>query len=318
MKVVIAGATGLIGSTLARELVGAGHDVVALTRSPGKADRLASGVRAVQWDAKWQQQSAREPWVQEIQQSDAVVNLAGASIGGPRWTESRKRLLRASRVGSNEALVAAIGAAPSGQRPRALVGASGIDYYRNLEGADPVTESAPPGDSFLARLSVDWEASARQAESLGVRVVLMRTAVVIAREALAFRLLTLPFRFFAGGPLGSGRQWFTWVHLQDAVGLYRFAIERDDLRGPVNLVAPDARPQREVARAIGKQLRRPAFMPAPEFALRIALGESADLLLHGRRAVPERALAAGYEFIYPQLEPALAEALNPEAHSRGR
>ena len=283
----------------------AGHEIVALTRRPaGEALGLPEGVRAVQWDAA----SARGPWAAEVRGADAVINLAGASIGGRPWTARYKRAILESRLNATNALVEAMAGMEPAQRPKVLANASGIDYYGHRQD-EIVTEDTPPGDSFLARVCVDWEAAARRAEALGVRVVLMRTSLVIHRDAPAFRLLVLPFRLFAGGPLGSGRQWFTWIHLDDIIGLYRLAVERSDLAGPVNAVAPDVRPQREVAREIGRALGRPSWLPAPAFALRLVLWEQADLLLHGRRAAPRKALAAGYEFRYPKLEQALAHEL---------
>jgi uncharacterized protein (TIGR01777 family) len=189
------------------------------------------------------------------------------------------------------------------------VSASGIDYYGDRPDGAPLAEDAAPGDTFLARLCVQWEVAAGKAEPQGTRVVQVRTAFVVAPEALAFKLLVLPFRLFAGGPLGSGRQLFSWIHLQDLIGLYRLAVERDDLRGPLNAAAPDVRPQREVAREIGRALGRPSWLPTPAFALRIALGEQADLVLHGRHVVSARAQAAGFQFRYPDLPSALAQAL---------
>ena len=323
MKIVIAGATGFVGTPLSASLQRAGHDVVALTRDAGKgASRLPSGVRALEWDAK----TPAGAWAAELRGAGGVINLAGATIGPPkRWTERRKRILTESRVRSNDALVQAIAALPPEKRPKALVSASGIDYYGDRPGGEPLDESAPAGDSFLAQLCVQWEASASAAEPLGVRVVAMRTAFAIGRDALAFKLLALPFRLFTGGPLGSGRQWFSWIHVDDLIGLYTLAVERGDpslgselapsagkgqvLTGPVNAVAPDVRPLQEVAQEIGRVLHRPSWLPAPEFALRLALGEQADLLLHGRRAVPAKAQAAGYQFRYPTLAPALAQAV---------
>src|SRR5688572_4810675 len=196
MKIVIAGATGLVGRPLSAALVEAGHEVVALTRNPERdGGRMPAGVRAVAWDGR-----TAGPWTAELRGAGGVINLAGASIGSRRWTTGRKRELVSSRVESTGALVAAIGAAPAGERPRVLVNASGIDYYRNDGGEAKVDEGAAPGDAFLARLCVEWEAAAREAEALGTRVVLMRTAVVLAERALALRLLALPFRLFAGGP----------------------------------------------------------------------------------------------------------------------
>ncbi|HEU5316032.1 MAG TPA: TIGR01777 family oxidoreductase, partial [Chloroflexota bacterium] len=196
----------------------------------------------------------------------------------------------------------------AGDRPRSLVSASGIDYYGD-RGDEIVTEDSAPGDTFLAGLCVDWEAAAREAEALGVRVVLMRTSVVFGNGADALQRLALPFRLFAGGPLGSGRQWFPWIHFDDTVCLYRLAVEDDGLSGPLNLVAPDIRREGDVAKAVGAVLGRPLWAPAPALALRLVLGELSDLILHGRRAEPRKALAHGYEFRYPRLEDALRQAL---------
>jgi hypothetical protein len=281
---------------------------VALTRDAGKgAERLPAGVRAVEWDAR----DAGGAWAQELRDAGAVVNLAGASIGRPRWTAARKRVLTESRLRSTDALVQAMGALPAERRPPILVSASGIDYYGDHPGDELLDESAPPGASFLARLCVQWEEAAQKAESLGVRVVRVRTAFCVGRGAVALRMLVLPFQLFAGGPLGTGRQWFSWIHLDDLVNLYTLAIERPDLNGPVNAVAPNVPREGEVAKEIGGALHRPSWAPAPSFMLRLVLGEMADLLLHGRKAVPAKAQAAGYQFRYPEIGPALQEALGP-------
>jgi uncharacterized protein (TIGR01777 family) len=307
MKVVITGATGLIGRALAASFQQTGNEVVALTRRPeSAAGRLPAGVRAAGWDGK----TDAGGWGGELAGAAAVIHLAGVTIGPPhRWTAARKRELVDSRVRGMAALVAAIAALKTEERPPVVVSASGIDYYGDREDDAPLAEDAAPGDTFLARLCVQWEEAARQAEPLGSRVVTVRTAVVVAAEALAFKLLVLPFRLFAGGPLGNGRRYFSWIHLHDLVGLYRLAVERHDLQGALNAVAPDARPEREVAREIGRVLGRPSWIPTPAFALRIALGEQADLVLHGRRVVPARAQAAGYQFRFPDLPSALEEAL---------
>jgi uncharacterized protein (TIGR01777 family) len=306
MKVVIAGGSGYIGRALTHSLLSHGHEVVVLTRDPRKsAARLTAAARAMVWDA-------RDPtgaWTSQLRGSGAVVNLAGASIGGGRWTRTRKRALLLSRVVSTDGLVRAMGALAAEDRPRVFVGASGIDYYGDRSADEPLDEHAAPGASFLARLCVQWEDAARKAEPLGVRVVCMRTALCIGRGADALRMLVLPFRLFAGGPLGSGRQWFTWIHIEDLVNLYVLAVEAADLAGPLNAVAPDALLQRDLAREIGRVLHRPALLPAPEFMLRVVLGEMADLVLHGRKAVPGRPLALGYQFHYPEVGPALRDVL---------
>ena len=302
MKVVVAGGTGFIGQALVRELVRDGHDVVVLSRAAGGGP---AGARVVEWDPA---AGASGDWPAEMRGASAVINLAGANIGGGRWTNARKRVLEESRTQSTGALAAAIRALEAGDRPRVLVNASGIDYYGD-RGDEMVTEESPPGASYLAQLCVRWEAAAREAEALGVRVVLMRTAVVFGKGADALERLALPFKLFAGGPLGSGRQWFPWVHLDDAVGLYRFAVENEAVAGPLNAVSPDIRRERDVAAAVGRVLARPSWAPAPAFALRLVLGQLSELILHGRRAEPRKALSLGYQFKRPNLEDALRQSL---------
>jgi uncharacterized protein (TIGR01777 family) len=301
VKVVVAGGTGFVGRALSASLARGGHDVVVLTRDA----HVRSQQRVVTWDAR----DPTAPWVNEVRGAATVVNLAGASIGGARWTAARKRTLIDSRVRSTEALVRAMAQVPERERPQVFVVASGIDYYGDHPGDEALDESAPAGSSFLARLCADWEDAAQRAEPLGVRVVRMRTALCIGRGAPALRMLALPFRLFAGGPLGNGRQWFTWIHLEDLVNLYVLAIERSELAGPINAVAPQVPREYEVAQAIAHVLHRPSWAPAPSFALRAALGAMADVVLHGRRAVPSKALAQGYEFRYTEIEPALGQAL---------
>jgi uncharacterized protein (TIGR01777 family) len=300
VKVIVAGGSGLIGHALIRSLVAAGDEVVVLSRR-GEGP---PGARAVQWNAR----SVAEPWASELAGAAAVVNLSGASVGG-RWTRKRKEAIRSSRVDSTKAIVEAIGDLEPGWRPAVLVNASGIGYAGET-GEAIVSDDAPPGKDFLARVGVEWEGAAAAAEQHGVRVVRLRTALVFARDAEAFRLLALPFRLFAGGKLGDGRQWFPWVHIDDVVGAYRLALDDDRLSGPVNLVAPGLVREREVAHELGRILHRPSFFPAPAFALRAVLGEQADLLLHGQRAYSAKLGAMGFR--YPELRPALEQALGTD------
>jgi uncharacterized protein len=304
MKVVLAGATGYIGRPLTALLHESGHQVLVLTRDASQGGGLAPGVETAQWDGR----TASGSWTDALEGADAMVNLSGANIGARRWTEERKGELWRSRQQPAAAIMEALGALPSERRPRVLVGASGIDYYGD-RGDEEVTEESPPGDSFLARLCVQWEAAHRDAEPLGLRVVLMRTGVVLGRDAEVVKRLALPFRLFVGGPLGSGKQWLAWVHLDDIVGLYRLAVENEAAQGPLNAVAPDTRRMKDVAKEVGRVLGRPSWAPAPAFALKTVLGEQADLVLHGRKAVPQRALALGYQYKYPDLPGALAQAL---------
>jgi uncharacterized protein len=301
-KLVLAGATGFIGRPLVDSLVRDGYEVVVLSRRPESAV-LPTGARAVGWDG-----ANVDGWSDELTGATGVINLAGASIGRWRWTVARKREIVRSRVDTTHALVEALGRLRPERRPGVLVNSSGIDYAGD-SGDEVVTEQVRPGDSFLARVCVQWEATALGAGALGVRVVAVRTPLVVGRGALALRLMALPFRLFGGGPLGDGRQWFPWAHLEDAVAAYRRALEDERLRGAVNVVAPGLLRQRDAARELGAVLRRPSWLPAPRPALRALLGEQADLLLHGQRAVPAKLTEVGFDFAHPNLRAALEDAL---------
>jgi uncharacterized protein (TIGR01777 family) len=303
MKFVISGGSGFIGSHLTPDLVRDGHEVVVLTRGE---PATKNGVRYVNWDGK----SPDGAWTVELRGADGIINLAGADVGGGRWTRRRMAYLIASRVTPTSAIVGAIERTPAGERPAVLVSAAGIDIYGDRRDDQVVTEGGPQGDSFLARMGQLWEAEAEKAEALGVRVARIRTAMVFGREAPAFRLLTLPVRFFIG-PLGDGRQWFTWIHIDDLVGIYRLALQDGRMSGPINAVAPDVRRQRDLAREMGRVLHRPAVIPAPAPLLRLALGQESELLLHGRRAAPAKAQAAGYAFRFGGLPEALENLLGP-------
>lgn len=298
MKIVIAGGTGLIGGALCAALLADGHRPVVLTRGlPPSAVR--AGVRYVTWNPP-----AVDAWVSELAGADAVVNLAGESIGAWPWTARRKQRLRDSRLESTRTLVAAIESLPPFDRPAVLVNASGADVY---EGRDevPATEATPPANTFLARLCLDWEAEALRAQDLGLRVVLARTSLVLAPDATSLRLLALPFRLFAGGPVGSGGQWMSWIALEDAVALVRRALVDPAIRGPLNLAAPDPRRQMDFARAVGSALHRPSLIRTPAWAVRLVLGDQATLALGSRRVWPAAALHAGFVFGQPRLEDAL-------------
>jgi len=302
MRVVITGGSGLIGSALARELGGAGQDVVVLTRDAGKVGTLPAGVRAVQWDGK-----TAAGWGSLVDGDTVLVHLAGESIASGRWTEERKRRIRDSRVGSGKAVLQAIREAVA--KPRALLQGSAVGYY-GPHGDEVIHEDAAPGDDFLASVCTEWEASTAEAEALGVRRAILRTGVVLAREGGALPKMALPFKMMAGGPLGNGRQWLPWIHLADEVGAIRFLAESAEARGPFNLTAPNPVTNRELAGILANVLHRPGFMPAPGFALRLVLGEMADMLLNGQRVVPSRLQELGYRFKYPAVEPALRSLLD--------
>jgi uncharacterized protein (TIGR01777 family) len=302
VRVVVSGGSGLIGRAICRALVAAGHDPVVLTRDVRRASRLPAGVRAVSWDPQ-----ELGDWANELAEAGAVINLAGASIGRWPWTPRRKRVLVESRRTATRALVRAIERLPAQRRPRVLLSASGTDLYEGQD-AVPAEETTPPADTFLSRLVLAWEAEALRAELLGVRVVLMRTSPVMAPGAAVLRVLALPFRLFVGGRLGSGRHWMSWVDIDDAVGLYLWALENDTIRGPLNVAAPDPRRQAEFARVLAAALHRPSWFPTPAWVVRLVLRDQSTLALGSRRIWPAKALAAGYVFRRPRLEDSLRHA----------
>jgi uncharacterized protein len=302
MLIVIAGGTGFLGSPLAEGYAEEGHDVRVLTRGlkPGESRHDPGtgvpGVTRVGWNP-----AARGPWETVVDGADAVVNLAGEGIGDARWTPQRKALIRDSRIIPTKMLAAAIRIAA--RPPAVFVSGSGVGYYGASMAADVKTESSPPGDDFLARVCVDWEAAAEGAASAATRVVTLRTAMVIERSGGALQKLVRPFKFFVGGRVGSGRQYMSWIHRIDWIEMVRWTVETRALTGAVNAAAPVPVTNREFARALGRALRRPAFVPTPGLPLKIALGEMAEaLVLTGQRAVPQRALSHGFHFRYPEID----------------
>ncbi len=301
----------MVGRPLVKALRAAGHPVTALVRDVARArPALAAEVELVAADLE-----TPGPWQDALADAGAIVHLAGEPIAGQRWDARHKQRVRDSRVESTRVIVEHLATLPTARRPTALVTASGIDYYEFAirdfgEDADPVPETAAPGGSFLARVCRAWEREAEAATALGVRVVRMRTGVVIGKGG-ALAKMTTPFKLFAGGRIGSGQQWFSWIHEDDAVAAYVAAVDDPRYQGPINLVAPEAVANRELARALGKALGRPSWMPVPAFALRAAVGELADYLLEGRRAVPAALERLGFPFRHPTLATALRAALAP-------
>lgn len=305
MRVVITGGTGLIGRDLARAMGAQGHDVVILTRNPRKAGNLPPGVHAAGWDGK-----TAAGWGGLLDGEDTgIVHLAGESIAEGRWTDEKKRRIRDSRVESSRAVVEAIRQAAV--KPRVLLQGSAVGYY-GPRGDEVVTEDDPPGRDFLSAVCVEWEESSREAEALGVRRALLRTGIVLSPEGGALPKLLLPYRLLAGAPLGSGRQWFPWIHAEDEVAAIRFLLKRDDAQGPFNLSAPNPVTNRQLGDALARAVGRPNPLQAlglkvPGAVFRAALGEMADSILHGQRAVPKKLLGLGFRFRYPDLQPALAD-----------
>jgi uncharacterized protein (TIGR01777 family) len=301
MRVVITGGTGLIGRALAADLAADGHEVILLSRTPDRVTGLPAGVRAEGWDGR-----TAAGWGPLADGAQAIVNLAGENLGAGRWTAERKRRIRDSRLNAGRAVVEAVQAA--GQPPRVVVQSSAVGYY-GPQGDQELAEEAPSGSDFLARLCVEWEASTAPVEALGVRRVVIRSGVVLHASDGALPRMLLPFKLFAGGPLGNGRQWLSWMHIADEVAAIRFLIEKEEAAGAFNLTAPHPLTNAEFGRVVGRVLGRPAWMPAPVFALRLVLGEMATMVLDGQRAAPRRLLAMGFAFRFPQAEAALRDLL---------
>ena len=297
MKIVIAGGSGFLGQPLTAVLLADGHQVVVLSRRTDA--RVPAGARVVAWDAD----RGLTPWAAEFDDADAVINLAGAPIAGPRWSVARKREIEESRITPTRRLVEAIASART--PPAVLISGSGVGVYGPC-GSEIVTEETAAGRDFLAGVCRRWEALAMAATSAATRVVCLRTGLVLERDGGALASMLLPFRLGVGGPLGSGRQYWPWIHRRDWIDLVRFALVTREMTGPVNATAPNPVTNREFTKALGRALHRPAVLPAPAFALRLALGEMADaLLLTGQRAVPAKAQRLGFPFTYLTVADAL-------------
>jgi uncharacterized protein len=300
MKILVTGATGLIGSRLCQILTGDGHTVIALSRSTERARSLA-----VAEVYKWQPEAELPP-EQALNEVDAVVHLAGEPIAAHRWSDEQKKRIRDSRVLSTRNLVNALRSAAT--KPRVFVSSSAIGFYGDRQD-ELLIESSPAGNDFMSEVCVSWEQEAERAKQFGLRVVAIRTGVVLSAEGGALKKMLPPFRLGVGGPLGSGKQWFPWIHIEDIVGIFRDAILSSSLSGPVNGTAPELATNAEFTRQLGRVLHRPAFMPVPEFALRTLMGEMASVLLGSHRVVPKMMLDAGYRFQYPNLASALENLL---------
>ncbi len=301
MRIVITGGTGLIGRALAAELWGAGHEVTVTSRSPERVEGMPGGVALRGWDAV-----SVEGILPIVEGVDAVVHLVGEGIGDGRWSAARKERIRASRVDSTRALVAAL--ERSQARPAVLLQGSAVGIY-GPRGDEALDEDSQPGTGFLAELVRDWEAAGAAAEASGVRRVVLRTGVVLAREGGALPRMALPFKLFVGGPLGGGRQWLSWIHVGDLVAAARFLLSEPEARGPFAVTAPEPLANRDFSRELGRALRRPSLAPVPGFVLRLVVGEMAETLLTGQRVLPKRLLAAGYTFRFPTAAAALADLL---------
>jgi uncharacterized protein (TIGR01777 family) len=297
MNIVIAGGSGFLGRPLTDALVGDGHTLVQLTR--GATDQAAP-VRRITWTPD----GSAGSWSSALKGAGAVINLAGESIGSRRWTTAQKKRIVDSRLLATRSLVTAIGGAPT--PPPLFLSGSAVGYYGQLDDR-LVTEETPPGDDFLASVCVRWETEAMNASSRATRVVCLRTGLPLARDGGALAPMLPPFWFGAGGPVGSGRQFWSWIHRQDWIDLVRFTIANPSVVGPMNATGPQPVTNKEFAKALGRAMHRPAFMPAPALALKVLFGEMAQaLILSGQRVVPAKAQRLGFTFRYNNLDDALA------------
>lgn len=300
MKILVTGASGFIGRNLVRAAVSRGHAVVATSRRQKPIDGVLG---VVEWDP-----TARPAPADAFEGVDAVVHLAGESVGVGRWTKKKMARIRESREIGTRNLVAGMAQAPC--KPRVLASSSAIGFYGE-RGEDEVTEAAPAGRDFLAEVAAAWEREALAAEKLGMRVVVIRTGIVLGRDGGALREMLPPFKFFVGGPIGGGRFWWSWIHIEDLVNLYLFALETDGVTGVLNGTAPNPVTNREFAKALGAAIGRPSFMPTPWVLLRLMIGKFANYLVCSQRVLPEATRKAGFEFRYPDLPSALGALFPP-------
>ncbi len=299
MKIVASGMSGLIGRRLGLELAKK-HELVRLIRRKKSA---GSGGVAEGREVLWSPGEFGD-WTKEIDGADAVINLCGEPIAEKRWTAQRKALLKNSRIQATQGLTRAIGMAAA--KPKVFLNASAIGYYGSGDNF-LIDENARPGVGFLADLCLEWEREARNAEAYKIRVVLLRTGIVLSKESGALKKMLPPFRWFLGGPLGNGKQFMSWIHIDDEVNAILAALDDPMIRGPVNLTAPNPVTMDEFANALGRAVRRPALLRVPAFVLKTLLGEMADMLLTGQKAYPQKLKRSGFEFLFPTLEEALKD-----------
>lgn len=315
MRYIITGGSGVIGTALSTSLAADGHEVIALSRDPANR-QWPSGVRGVKWDGR-----TADGWGEEVEGAFAVINLAGENIGGSgtiplpgTWSDERKRRIKESRRLAGEAVVAAVAAAT--EKPRVVFQMSGIDYYPATDAV--MTEESGRGSLFPAEVAADyWEPSTAPVEEMGVRRVIARTAPLLNLETGPLPASLLQFRLFAGGRLGSGRQWFAWIHTTDTVRAIRFLTDNEEARGVYNLAAPDPVTNAEFTRVLGRVMGRPTLLPVPEFALKLLLGEVATLVLEGRRVSVDKLQALGFTFLFPTLAAALRDILSSSGRQMG-
>jgi uncharacterized protein len=301
-KIIITGATGSIGQNLVRELSARGDEVIVFTRNPEKAaKKIANAGKYVKWEYE-----RLDGWKYELNDVDAIVHLAGANLGAKRWNEEYKKIAYDSRIISTRNLVEAI--KRTEQKPKVFICSSAVGIYGNRFD-EVLNENSTSGNDFMANICKDWEKEAEMVEQYGVRRVFIRTGLVMQKDEGVLKKMILPFRLFIGGPLGSGRQWFPWIHIDDIVGMYLHAIDNDNVSGAINGTSPGIVTMKEFAKTLGKNLNRPSLFPVPKFALKIAAGELGEFAIMSQRTSADKIINAGYKFKFENLEEALKDLL---------
>lgn len=296
MKVLITGASGLVGTELQKSFAAKGYDMLLASRKEPKDDKH------IQWSIE---EGFAEP--EKLEGIDAVVHLAGENVNGLRWTDEKKKAIRDSRVLGTRNVVDAISKLKG--KPKVFVASSAIGFYGE-RGDEEVTESSAAGDNFLAGVSKEWESESRRAEDAGIRTVLLRTGIVLSKDGGALGTMLTPFKLGVGGVVGSGKQWMSWISMEDEIAIINYVIENENIRGAVNAVSPNPVTNQEFTKTLGEVLYRPTFLPLPEFAVSMVFGEMGDaLLLASTKVIPKRLLDAGFEFKYPDLKPAIENAV---------
>ena len=298
MKILITGGTGFVGTQLTSRLIQDNHEVTILSRSAKRSGEIPRGISYLQGDP-----TQKGSWQEAIKNHDAAINLAGASIFA-KWTEEHKKAIRESRVSTTRNIVEGIPSRP--QKPFTFFSTSAVGYY-GFCGDEELTEESPNGDDFLARIASEWEGEALKAEEKDARVVITRFGIVMGEKGGALGQMIPLFKKFIGGPIGSGRQWFSWVHIKDLAEAFSFLLKHPEISGPVNVCSPNPVRNKDLGKALGKALHRPSFMPAPGFMIKLVLGEFGSVILEGQRVIPKRLLDSGFAFQYPEIDKALQE-----------
>jgi uncharacterized protein (TIGR01777 family) len=296
MKILITGGTGFVGTQLTSRLIQDRHEVTILTRSLKGAKGSSPGISYLEGDP-----TKKGPWQEAIKNHDAIINLAGASIFS-KWTDEHKKAIRESRVSTTQNIVEGIPSHPS--KKITLLSTSAVGYY-GFTKDEELVEDSPPGNDFLARIAVEWEGEALKAREKGARVVTTRFGIVLGEKGGALSQMIPLFKKYIGGPIGTGKQWFSWIHIKDLAEAFTFLLKHPEILGPVNVCSPNPVRNKDLAKALGKALHKPSFMPAPGFMIKLVLGEFGSVILEGQRVIPRRLLEKGFNFQYPDIEKAL-------------